>query len=378
VWAVRREPLLEAVRILNMVGSASGIPSSDFFLLEPSKSGVKLTVSATAVAEAFVLGGEQEWVTKRPFYVARGTFTPFVNVATEIKNKKPFEFSLKQKSLHVEHGPSRYEDFLPQPTIMGYGSLPAFKKKPSQLTFSPELVELMQCAATCAAAEMQSPVLSCLYLVPTSNGVKVYATNLKVTFVGWLRTNIGEVTEPIPFPMSMVGVVGQKGLMNLKWADKCVVARFPTGRIWQTLSEEAATEFPVQEIRDAIKVGTDELNVFTVSAFRFAKLVARLTRYLESVRKEDWVVSVSSKKNAPGLQVILNVPGGKIRETIRTMTPVTRDFQFDWPLNLIAPVLQFIGKESEDLPLTVGLAEDQMFSYVRAGNISMAIPSKSV
>src|SRR5580765_4735962 len=346
-----------------MVGSRPGIPSSGSFLLEqmPNSNGsrnyIKISTAASAVAEVG-LTGTGTWPLRRPFYADRGIFSPFVNVAQEMRNKNRFQFYLKSGNLHIDHG-NRYEDFLPQPSVMGYARLPKFKVKPNRLNLTPELLEMMKCAATCAASELQAPHLSCVYMVPTTKGVSLYATNLKVVFKASAAVELGEeVNDAIPFPLSIIDAAGADGVKSVLWAEDCAIAKFPGGRIWQTVSEQARTGFPVNEIRSSLEKGTKDLNVFSVSAYKFAKMVDRLTQYLQSVRKEDWVIVILSTQNANALSVLIKLPHVTIREKIGTLEPVKRDFRLEWPLDMIAPVLQFVGKDEEQIPLRVGLEMD--------------------
>ena len=60
-WEVRRDVLLEAIRLLDLVPSQSGIPSSDFFLVQAdSKGRVWMSTAAGAMANV-KLEGTGEW-----------------------------------------------------------------------------------------------------------------------------------------------------------------------------------------------------------------------------------------------------------------------------------------------------------------------------
>lgn len=89
-WEVRRDVLLEAIRLLDLVPSQSGIPSSDFFLVQAdSKGRVWMSTAAGAVANV-KMDGTGEWPFLRPFYLDRRLFCPFVSTFRGIKKQSAF------------------------------------------------------------------------------------------------------------------------------------------------------------------------------------------------------------------------------------------------------------------------------------------------
>ncbi len=376
MWSARSSDLLETIRILNLVSPKTGVPSSDFIKIEPLSDlagAISLSTAASAIAEVQIQG-TGNWPYKKPFYLERKTFSPFITLPSEKTNLNPFIFTDEQVLL-VRHGTEKAK-FLAQPSVIGYQNLPQDGKM-SRLPMTKELVELMKCAGTCAASELQSPHLSCVYMTPsTGNGLRLLSTNLKVVFSAKIQLE-KTIQESLPFPLGMLDVLNADGLKSLRWTTKLVVGRFGTGVVWQPVSEVATTDFPVQDIMESLKaVRKEELTVFELSAYKFAKLMEKLAYYLQGVRVEDWALKLRGKNGGNKLEVSSELPTVQFRDLISAR--IRKDFSFDWPLSMIEPVMKFIGKESEKVMLKVGLEKDGSKSYLRCGNIEMVVPSKAI
>jgi hypothetical protein len=375
MWSARTSDLQEAVRILNLVSSKTGTQSSDFFKVEPlSDAGVlSFSTAASAVAEVQI-EGSGKWPYKKPLYLERKTFAPFINYPTEVKNKNPFTFS-DENYLIVRHG-ERKAEFPSQPTVGGYADFPQ-NGKMNKLALTKEVSELMICAGSCAASELQAPHLACVYMLPIgTESLRLFATNLKVVFSAKvnLRTSI---TEALPFPLGMLDILKADGLKSLRWMNKLVAAWFQLGVVWQPVSELAKKDFPVSDILNSLKASRrEELLVFEMSAYKFAKMMERLAYYLQGVRQEDWVLKLRGKRGSDNLEVTAELTQVRFREVMEART--MKDFSFDWPLFMIEPVMRIIGKEQEKVTLKVSLEKSGMRSHLKCGNIEMVIPSKAI
>src|ERR1700721_3867520 len=107
-WEIRRDVLLEAIRLLDLVPSQSGIPSSDFFLvtngIDHPDDGLWMCTAGGAVANVR-LDGTGEWPFQKPFYLDRRIFTPFVSTFRGTKTKNPLLLSgTETKELRVRGG----------------------------------------------------------------------------------------------------------------------------------------------------------------------------------------------------------------------------------------------------------------------------------
>jgi len=375
-WGVRRDDLLEAIRILDFVPSQSGVPASDFFRVEKHptmESAIQMMVGSGPVAEIQLMG-KGEWPVKKPFFLARAEFSHFATFSTESTNKAMFEFTMDEE-LKLRHG-DRFSKFLPQPSIVGYSQLGALKNH-NQLVFSEEAIDLMGCAAECAASELQLPHLGCIMIRPEKTGVELYSTNQKVVFRGKTKLE-SPLPDSIPFPLGMLNVIRGDGLRSLRWTGDCVVARFPNGKVWQTTVAKAKKEFPKDSIDKMLKAGSqEELRVFRVAGEDFNRIAERLTYYLQSVKKSDWVMTIVGRKGNNRLSIVCRLPHVVFKEQIGCLDMITKDFKLEWPLSMIAPVLSFIGRRSKKA-LVAGLNKDGQNSYMRCGGIEMMIPAVAV
>ena len=368
-WEVRRDVLLEAIRLLDLVPSQSGVPSSDFFMVVPDGE-FKVWMSTAAGAIANVkIDGTGIWPYKKPFYLDRRLFTPFVSTFREIKNKFNFEFSRTENGdLRVRCG-RPFEDFSPQPSVMGYGEVPKLTDA-AKLVISEDLLALMKSAAGYAASEAGAPHLACVYLIPSKNGLELLASNQKTLF---RAKYVGghSFKEPIPFPPSMLSVIQAEGLKELVWSKPCVFARFAKGVVWQSISAQAERDFPAVEIRDSMIRGRKIIPAFTAKASKFARVMERLSLYLQYVRKEDQVVGISGTKGSETVFLVVRLPNTIIHETLVVMEPLKTAFKFDWPLDQVSGM--FGGEVVE-----VRLEPEAGVSYVKCGLIELAMSTKRV
>lgn len=374
-WEVRRDVLLEGIRLLDLVPSQSGIPSSDFFLVEKTDKvagRVWMSTAGSAVANVH-LDGTGDWPFEKHFYLDRRLFTPFVSTFRGVKNKHNFEFLRTTKNdLRVKCG-HPYEDFSAQPSVMGYGEKPKLGAA-TKLAMSEKLLAAMKCAASYSASEAGAPHLACVYVVPTKKGVELYASNqktlLRVKYLG------GHTFKtPIPFPPTMLSAI-QADPSDLVWSKPNVFARFPTGIVWQPISAQAERDFPLDEVRDVLNRGkASEYLAFRAKASRFARVIERLTLYLQYVRKEDWVLNITGTKGSEHLFLYARLPNAVITEHLSIEQPLRSSFKFDWPLDQLSGL--FAVSSSDDV-VEVKLEPDAGMSYVKCGMVELAMSTKRV
>lgn len=371
-WGVRREDLVEAVRILDLVPSHTGIPSSDYFCIERvgDNGEVGFKTAAGAVAEIKVKG-TGKWPYQKPFYLDRRSFSPFVTIAKEITNKNQFEFS-DQGRLLIKHG-SREQSFDQTLNLSGYATLNGLKGL-SELTFTDEVIQLMMCASNFAASELQSPNIACVYVMPLKGGIQLLSTNQKILFKAKVKME-HQIQESIPFPVAMIQVMKAEGLKKLTWGEKCIIGKFDMGKVWQMIAESGM--FPYEEILKILDEGNKpEYLMFRVSGYEFAKVVGRIAFCLQSVRKEDWVLTIKGEKGASALKLLSILPSTTLKEQVETVETIKKEFTIQWPLNMLDPIFQFIGKEDEKRVVEVRLNKNGDFSYIKCGVIEMCVPAK--
>lgn len=265
-------------------------------------------------------------------------------------------------------------DFSAQPSVMGYGDIPKMNS-PSKLQISEELLVLMKCAASYAASEAESPHMSCVYLLPTAKYLEILATNQKILFRA--RYAGTAVKSAIAFPLPMLGVLEAEGLQKLVLDNPRVFAQFPTGVVWQSISHKAARNFPYEELREKLSHGRKlERMAFRATAVKFARVVERLSAYLQYVRKEDWVLSISGTKGSEQVFLVSRLPHAVITEHLRVLEPLRGNFNFDWPLDQLGSIFKFASSVED--AIEVKLEPDAGMSFVKCGPIEMAMSTKRV
>ena len=374
-WEVRRDVLLEAITLLNLVPSQSGIPSSDFFLVQQDKRPGHIWMCAAGGAVANVhLDGTGTWPFQKPFYLDRRLFTPFITAFPEIKNKYNFEFrKTAEGALRVRCG-KPFEDFSAQPSVMGYGEIPALKN-PSKLRISDELMALMRCASQYASSEAEAPHLACVYLTPRPKWLEILATNQKIIFCGKHRFS-HDIKSVIPFPIQMLSTLQAEGMSRMVWSAPNVFAQFPRGVVWQSVSAQASKNFPADDLRERLNRKQGIKPAFRASAAKFARVVERLSTYLQYVRKEDWVLNISGTKGSDQIFLVSRLPHATINEHLRVLETIDTNFNFDWPLDQLGGLFKFAG--TVDSAVECRLEKDAGMSYVTCGPIEMAMSTRRV
>lgn len=331
---------------------------------------VWMSTAGGAVANV-KLDGTGIWPYQKPFYLDRRLFTPFVSTFREIKNKFNFEFSRTEKGdLRVRCG-KPFEDFSPQPSVMGYGEVSKLTDA-SKIVISEDLLVLMKSAASYAASEAGAPHLACVYLLPSKNGLELLASNQKTMFRA--KYNGGHTfKQAIPFPPAMLSVIQADGLKELVWSKPSIFARFAKGVVWQSVSAQAERDFPAAEIRDTLIRGKKIAPAFTAKASRFARVMERLSAYLQYVRKEDQVVGITGTKGSETVFLVVRLPNTIIHETLLVSEPVKTAFKFDWPLDQLSGLF---GGEVVEVRLEP--EEWAGMSYVKCGLIELALSTRRV
>lgn len=368
-FSVLSPELLEAVRILNLAPSESGQPSSDFFLARASEktSSIILSVAGSIMAEVYVAGSGQ-WPSKKPFYIPRQLFSDWVNEAKRTNQQSVFEFSLKEK-LIVVNGKRKtgYDEYA---AIDGYTDLPTVSG--AKLDLAPELVKYLECASICATQEKQNPVLSCVFVSPRKDTVELLATNQPAIIR--IRSK-ARVKEQIIFPVNMVDVLKAEGLKSLHWTEQSIVAKFPNGSVWHPLLAEAKESFPLDDMRTVMDDMSKSQLVFSMALDKLSAVLATVSNYLSSVRKDDWKMTVSGIKGERKLLLNIKLPYCAFREEVLCET-IKSDFKFLWPVDLVVPVLAFLDTNTEETKVEVRLAADKTATMISCGPVELLVSTE--
>ena len=378
MWSIRRSKLIAALQVLDLVPVKLGIPSSEFIYIRSENGKVKMSVASYIAGEVEV-EGKGEWPLKKGFFVDRYSFFPWVFASREIKNKNLFEFTRHKDSLVINHGTRKLE-LESQSNVKGYGNpKKLFKHKHTSIPVSTVLKEMLMCGKNCAVSDAIVPHLNTVYVTKGKSGslgMEAYASSDKVYYLGLGNLEEGKIKSAIPFPLFLIGLLNTDGIKKISWVGKYIVLRFEQGIIWQPISEEALKEFPVSDIQLYAKKSKKVPITFVASSRRFTTLMVRLSYYLQAVRRKDWSVRISGKKNKKYISVYSEIPGSHFNEKLSISEKIPDNFKLDWPLDILSPVFEFLSKKTKKLGLVVRVDNRHGISYVRAGAYWLAVTSR--
>ena len=373
MWEISRDRLIAGLKILELVPEKVGLSSSEFFWFRGKREEITISVASYIMGE-ITLTGKGEWPSKTDFYVDRRVLMPFITASLALKDKNTFQFTIHKKVLTVKHG-SRSAEFISQRDIKGYGNIKKILKEPeSEVPISDDLQELLSCGQNCAISDAVVPHLNCVFVNRGKAVIEAYAASDKVFYMG-LGSGAVKVKTAIPFPLYLIDLLKEKTLKKISWRGKYIVLKFEKGIIWQPVSEEALRSFPLKSIQKHAKKADSMPVTFTTSSRRLSKLMVRLTYYLQAVRRKDWIVQIHGNKGEQNILVSTNIPGVKFKEIISTDT-VMKNFDLDWPLDVLEPVFNFLSLKTKKLGVIVRTDEKRGASYIRVGSYWLCITNK--
>lgn len=382
-WTVDRDTMLAAATAMSLVPPQPGVPSSDFYKVDRKKSRAQFTVAGvvTGITE---IKGQGEWPFEQ-FFLDRRTFIPFVQAGKDIKSKAPFEFTgktvtnvskkgvkTKNRYLIVRQG-KRKAVFDAQPEVPGYGFPPSVTQTEG-ITIDDTTREMIYCARECSHNDPVTPHLSCVYVRPDGKETHIYATDKKIVYRATAKHKLRSA-GPIPFPLFLVSLLGEKSLQSIHWKDKIVSLDFGVGQVWQPVSVKALKNFPARDIDKALsKAKTAEL-LFTGECKALATVYLRLGTYLGLVRRSDMVLSLSADKGDNEVRLECNIPSSAFKERLHLDKPVKQSFKMDWPFGTLLPVFAFLNNEKKS-ELQVRLDEKAGICYLLLPHIQIGISTK--
>jgi hypothetical protein len=314
------------------------------------------------------------------FYLNRQIFTPYVQAAKEIKNKSPFEFYLSGKMLVVRHGRRRKAKFSTQPTIDGYGQALEAKSLMA-LTVSDHAKRLINCARNCASIDQLKPESHCVFIHSRNGTTNIMSRNKKVLFRAHTKGD-GE-QKVIPMPLFLATLLGARQLKEVEWNKGVVVLRFPGGAIWQPVAAKAH-EFPRDAILARMKEGEAKPVLFRIETRRLATALQRLGLYLQAMKREDWVLELRGKKGAEEVELFAEIAHSDFLERVAIDGALPQDIKLQWPLDMILPVMDYVGLAHKKLWLEVRLwavknrlGQQTKASYVKTGDIQLVVSTKA-
>lgn len=358
-WSViKKDEMLQAISVLDLVPQRAGIPSSDYVrVLSDSRSlEMALSSSVSGVVSLKMDGAKAD---KNMMFVDRRLFIPFIQMGRGWKGD--FKFSVSEQKWVVRQGSRQAEFALKKDTVLGY---PVFKslKDLKEIKLSENLRKLLLASNQCATADPSLQHLNCVYI----GGKTVMATNLAVMFVG---ARDKEDSMRFAFPVGVIPLLGDGLVLGVGVENDKVILDCGCGYIEGMVSAVAKKDFPRDSILSNVKKGRDWPTLLRLPAEKLAKMLVRLSEYLASVKREDWVVR-------------LDVSGGKVKATVRVqqgkfeesidIEDSKAEGVIEWPLEIVHPVLSYIAENGETVKVKVDDRKKTPY-LISGGGVEMMI-----
>jgi hypothetical protein len=377
-WEVDREKIINVLELLNLVQETPGIASSEFLWFRGKDNKIRISIASYVSAEV-ELEGKGSWPLSKDFFIDRRILLPWIFAAREIRNKHRFQFIKSKHQLLVQHG-TRKILLDSQTKVKGYGDIKQISSgKNSSIPLSDDLKEMLLCGKNCAVSDSVSPQLNCVYITKGQNGLgmKAYASSDRVYYLGVGKLEEGRISSSIPFPLKLIPMLVADGLKKVSWIGKYIVLSFRQGKIWQPVSAEALSGFPLKSIQRHADKSRKLPVTFTASSRRLSRLMVRLGYYLQSIQRKDWVVTIQGKKKHRILYIISkSIPGAGFTEKLHIATVLKKDISIDWPLDTLEPVFDFLSKKTKKQGVIVRSDVKHGVSYIQAGSFWLTITSR--
>lgn len=372
----KREDILNAMAVLELVPERPGMSASEYIKVTTSGSKMQMSLASEVLGEVEI-SIKGKFPCKQPFYIHRQVAEPFFRAGRD--TKKDFEWTAEESqtkkkgkivlssSLKIKQG--RREALLSTlPEVMGYGKIKV-ERGGLVVKLSDEQRSLIRAAHNSAGMDPSSPELNCVYL--TSKGI-VMSYNTVTMFVG----KATRFQESIPFPLHLLTMLQHAKNPKIHLQKDKVILEFDEGMISQTLSVKARKDFPVKGVLDKIK-NVDKLpKICEVNAGRLFKSMDRFTKYMSSVRRQDSILKLRVDKGSKEMILEALVPHTQLMETVRLEEKAKHNMKGDWPLDAVIPIIQFIGSQKQTITLSTN-EEKKTPYYVTTDDVTLLIARRA-
>lgn len=353
---IERDKLLNAIAVLDLVPQITGIPSSDYICVTPKKSGIELAL-ASSVSGVVRLKGIQ--MAQGVFYIDRKLFVPFVQIGKEWKGN--FRIQLTEDKLMVRQSSRQAEFLLRKDPISGYVG---WKDRSGlkEILLSEELRKMLLASSRCATGDPAVPHLNCVYI----GGKLVLSTNLISLFVGMRQK---EDSLRFPFPVGVIPLLGDALVKAVGVENDRVILDCGCGYVEGTISAVAQKSFPKKDVVQKIQKARTWPLLAKISAEKLSKILSRLTRYLTSVKREDWSVELTISNGQ--VKATVQVQQGRFEEKI-TLDNERAEGTVRWPLELAQAVVEYMATNGETIKIRVDETKNTPY-LLSGGGVEMMI-----
>jgi hypothetical protein len=370
-WSIKRDEIINVVEVLSMIPSRPGIITSEFIKVSGKKNKVKMMM-ASEVSGYTEIKGNGDWPFEKDIYIDRRLFDPFISAAKNIKSKSDFRFIKSgKKELTIVNG-NRKAKLTCADSKAGYEDIG--KTTRHEVKTEKELNTLLIAAKHCAEESTSEPEKNCVYARRSGKNIVLYATTGVLNIRAEVKSKL-VLNEPIPLPLFIIDLMANPKLVGVEATKHEVILDFGIGKVWETISVEAKKKFPYKRIDNLIS--TEKKNsklAFVVDAKSYGVVIERLAGYLGSVRRLDWVLTLTGKKGSSKLETIIPLGHTMFRDKIKLKKKIAYDFSVDLPFDRVIGVLGVIALTGEKIHWSF---DKENRSYVKAGNIELLISRRT-
>lgn len=349
---IEKEDLVKAIKVLEMIPMRSGTPSSDYIRILPTPKYLEMAMSSSVSAVLRVnCKGE---LGKGPYWIDRRLIVPFV--LTGEKWKGGFSLAVEEGVVIIKQGSRRAELFLRSDSVDGYGTWRDLKGM-KDLKMTEDLKELLLASNNCSTADPALQHLMCVYV----KGNQIFATNQTVMFAG---TSTDKSKVNIPFPIGIIPLLSQGLVEGVIIENNLVILDCGCGYIQGTVSAAAEKNFPRASIVTQMQRARKLPTIGKIPTIRLTKMLKRLSDYLVGMKREDWQLKLEFGEGK--LKAVVKVRQGSFEEKM-DVENLKKEAEVEWPLELVRPVLEYIGKNSDSGYLKVQVDEAKRTPYLLSG-----------
>jgi len=362
---VSSKDLISVLRVLELVPSRAGIPSSEFIRLQSKNGSLYLSLTSEVFGVVKVTATDpKEWTA----YVDRSSFIPFVNVSKDVTPKTPFQFTClpKHHTLVVRCG-SRKGVFNELVVVSGYSEVG--KLSGSKLTLTTDQRKALVLAALYATPDPTMAKLNCVYVQETG---WILASNERAA----IRIQDPNISATVPLPLGLLNSISDSTVKSIVVGKDLAKVYYPFGYLCQTINQYSAKQFPKKAIHTAMEAAKKYPKAFTVSTELLVSALERLSVYSSMVVKRDTIVELSGTAKDTDIKLTCKVPQGQFEERVVIKEPLKKDVSMEWLLQLLIP-LSGISKSISKI--TVQYEPDTLSPYyIKAKGLDLLVSRRAV
>lgn len=332
--------LRDALSIISLVPSRSGILPSEFLRIRVASGALRLALAAEIFGEVAVApleASNEDWT----FFAERKLVTAFVGQCTDATDADEItlehaatadapagELTVKYKRRKaVLHGVNE---------ITGYGKHST--KDMAPITLSDEHKELIRIASKYAPLDPTTADLNCVYLLDKT---AIQASNQVVIFNAASKS----IPTTLPFPLMLPELLANKDLKSILVGASGSRLNFGCGYLYQLVSEKCRTDFPSKRILGYIADGAKLPKLMIFEPAALLAILQRLQAYTSGAGVTDVSVRCKGDQGKRTMVLTSDAAQGWFSEHLTLEKPAPSVVDCEWPLSHLLPFIEFVSKE---------------------------------